>query len=216
MRSVLAVDTAAADTSLLTVAERRAAAGLLAADTSRDADLLAMDLRNSANICSECNIRVAGASEPTLRQEILIETFRVGSVGQLLLGRRHNVEIVSFDMDGTALTGADYIIDPEAGMLHRLIDDDIRYWCGSKLTIKYKAGFVTVPNDLKSAAIDYLRLSWLDQARDPLVKSEEIEIQDVDRVKRDYWIGAVPGQTSEGAVPAIVAGQLKRFRNALI
>jgi hypothetical protein len=216
MRSLLVVQTPATDLTLLTVAERRQAAGLDASDTSRDADLLAMDQRLAANICSECNIRAGSGGEPTLRQETLVETFRVVRGDALLLSRRHNVEITSFDSDGTALTGTDFVVDPEAGIVRRLVDDFLRPWCASKLTVTYKAGFVTIPYDLKSAAIDYFRLSWLDQTRDPLVKSEEIEIAGIDRTKRDYWIGAVPGQEPEGAVPAIVAGQLKRFRNVLI
>lgn len=216
MRSILVISSAASDTTFLTVEERRAAAGLADGDSSKDPALLAMDKRNAAAICSECNVRAAGGAEPTLRQETVVETCRSVYASAILLSRRHNVEITAFDCDGTALTGTDYEVDPESGILTRLIDDSAVAWSAKKLTITYKAGFVTVPSELTAAANDLFRLTWLNQNRDPSVKSEEIEVQDIDRVKRDFWVGAIPGQETEGAVPAIVAGQLKRFRNVLI
>ena len=89
-------------------------------------------------------------------------------------------------------------------------------WCAGKIVVTYKAGFQTAPGDLKMAAMDFMRLNWADKDRDPSLKSEVIDIPDVRRVERQYWIGSVPGQDNTGPVPVIVAGQLARYRNSVI
>ena len=62
METTFTVIDAADEYTLLTVAERRAAAGLDASDTSRDADLEALDLAVASAICAECNIPEADES----------------------------------------------------------------------------------------------------------------------------------------------------------
>ncbi|OWV67936.1 hypothetical protein ATY76_13500 [Rhizobium sp. R339] len=213
MRSTLVVTTAATDLTLLTVAERREAAGLAEDDASKDALLLTLDQRIAAAIMSECNIAVGSGGEPTLKKETLTETFYNVHLERLLLSRRHNITITSLTDGDTALTTDDYIMDPEAGILARMRSDCPMSWRSSKIVVVYTAGFETIPADLKFAAMDFFRSEWLARSRDPLVKRVQTDVFEVESTTTDYWVGSVPGQAREGAVPDMVAGQLKRFRN---
>lgn len=213
---MLVVTTHATDPTLLTAEERRVAAGLADDDTSQDVALEAMDARVAASITSECNIAIGQGANPTLRRETLTETF-FGWCGDMVrLSRRHEIEVTSVSVDGEALASDDFMVDPEAGFLIRLEDGYPRRWYGRKIVVIYDAGFDDPPADLKQAATDCFRSFYLEQSRDPLVKSERTKIDDVEEVERQYWVGSVPGQSSEGAVPDAVAGQLKRFRNVAI
>lgn len=216
MRSTLVVTTKATDLTLLTLQERREAAGLDSADASQDATLLALDQRIAAAITSECNIAVGSGADPTLRQETLTETFYGAYVDRLLLARRHNVAIASLTDCDTALTTTDYIVDPEAGILTRMRSNCPSAWRSSKIVVVYEAGFEEIPADLKFAAIDFFRSEWLAKSRDPLVKRVQTDVFEVQSTTVDYWVGSIPGQSREGAVPEIVSGQLKRFRNVRI
>ncbi|TIL30030.1 hypothetical protein [Mesorhizobium sp.] len=215
MHSVLVVSTPATDRSLLSQAERREAVGVT--DSSQDAKLATLDLRLGAAIMAECNIAIGAGAEPTLLQETLTETCRKVDAAVMVLARRHNVEITSLIEDGVTLTkDVGFTVDPESGLVTRLSDDCPRRWCAAKVVVVYKAGFAAVPDDLKLAAMDFMRLAWAEKKRDPSLKSEVIDIPDVRRVERGYWVGSVPGQSNEGAVPDIVAGQLTRFRNMMV
>ncbi|RUM06813.1 hypothetical protein [Rhizobium chutanense] len=216
MRSTLAVTTKATDLTLLTEAERREAAGLAADDASKDALLLALDQRIAAAIMSECNIAIGSGAEPTLKQEVLTETFYSVHLDRLLLSRRHNVAITSLTDCESVLTTDDYIVDPEAGILTRMRSGCPSCWRSSKVIVVYEAGFETVPADLKFAAMDFFRSEWLARSRDPLVKRVQTDVFEVESTTTDYWVGSVPGQSREGAVPDIVSGQLKRFRNVRV
>lgn len=216
MHSVLTITTPAGNLTLLAPVELRAAVGLAESDQSQDAKLLMLEARVAAAIMSECNIAIGAGGEPTLKQETLTETFRSVDVEQMVLARRHGVTITSIVEDAVTLVANDYVVDPEAGMLIRLCSDIPTRWCASKIVIVYKAGFTTIPGDLKQAAMDFLSAAYRESGRDPFVKSEEIEIPDVERTRRDYWVGSIPGQSNEGAVPDIVSGQLKRFRNIAV
>lgn len=217
MRSILEVTTPASDLSLLTVAERRESAGIAAGDTSQDTRLAALDLRLAASIAAECKIAIGSGGEPTLLQETLRETFRGVDVATLMLSRRHNIEITSIVQDAVTLAvDVDFVVDPESGLTARLSADRPLRWCATKIVVVYKAGFQTPPGDLKQAATDFMRLAWFEKDRDPSLKSEVVLIPDVRRVEQTYWVGAIPGQSSESAVPDIVAGQLARFRNEWI
>ncbi len=211
MHTSLVVTSPASSLALLTIDELREAAGV--SGSSQDTKLTALGLRNAADITTECDIAVGSGGPPTLRRETLTETLRTVRAGAIALSRRHEVEIASIVEDDVPLDAEDYVVDPESGLVHRLCDDNPIDWCARKVVIVYAAGFDTIPGDLQHAAMDFARLSWLEKDRDPLVKSEEIDVEGIDRVKRDFWVGSVPGQSSEGAVPDVVAGQLKRFKN---
>lgn len=211
MRSFLTITTPASDLALLTIEEMRAAAGI--SGGSSDTELRAMERRIAASIMSECNIAVGSGSPPTLLRETLTQTIYQACGENLILSRRHDVAISSLVEDGVTLTADDLLVDPESGIVNKLCNDYPTWWSAQKIIVTYDAGFTTVPADLKMAAIDFFRTSWQEQGRDPLVKSERVKVENVDEVERQFWVGSVPGQTSEGAVPDVVAGQLKRFRN---
>ena len=210
----LEVTSPASDTTFLTQAERRAAVGLAPTDNTQDLILADLDARVAARICAACNIAVGSGANPTLRQETLTETIRgFCGGGDIRLSRRHNVAVTSVTGDGSAVGTADYLVDPESGVLTALKDDEYYTWSARKLIIVYVAGFTTPPPELKAAASDFLRAIWLERTRDPFVKSEDIKIEGVEETSRSYWIGDVPGQSYTGAIPDSIAGQLTRFRN---
>ena len=216
MRSTLVVTTPASSLQLLTIEEMRAAAGVAEGDSSKDVLLQARGLAIAAAIMSECNIAVGNGADPTLLQETLTETFYHVHTRELLLSRRHNIEIVSITGDGIPLDAAEWQVESESGFLHRLWAEDgrPRGWSASKLVVEYKAGFVTPPGDLKMAAMDFYGAVSQGAGRDPLVKSETHEIPGMETVTKDYWVGSVPGGATEDAVPDVVSGQLKRYRNS--
>lgn len=209
MRRNLTVTTPASSLQLLTIAEMRAAAGVT--DAAQDDDLNAMGLRIAATIATECRVAIGAGGEPTLLRETLTEVIRQVNVDYLFLSRRHNVSITSIVVDGDTLTADDYEVDAESAKLTFLIDDVPVKWRANKVTVVYAAGFSTVPADLKLAAMDFFRLAWQEKSRDPSLKSQEIDVPGVERVKNEYWVGVMPGGT-EGAVPSVVDGQLQRFR----
>ncbi|TIU02329.1 MAG: hypothetical protein E5W43_00875 [Mesorhizobium sp.] len=211
MRSFLTVTTPATDLTLLTIGEMREAAGVTG--NSSDATLIRMAARNAASIMTHCDIAVGAGAPPTLRRETLTETIYQACGEQLMLSRRHEVAITSLVEDGVTLLDADFEIDPESALVTKLCSDLPTLWSARKVVVVYDAGFAVVPDDLRDAAMDFLRSSWLERGRDPLLKSERIRIPDVRDVERDYWVGGVPGQSSEGAVPDPVAGKLTRFLN---
>lgn len=222
LRPSLTVTTPAASLALLTVAELRAAAGVT--DGSQDVTLQALGLSVAAAIMSECNIAIGAGGEPTLFRETLTETFywpywpnRPNSC-DLVLSRRHNIAVtsVTVDTDAPLVVNTDYRVNPESGILSRVNSGYPISWWGQTIVVVYAAGFVTIPADLKQAATDFFRATFNEAGRDPFVKEQETEIPGVERQRIAYWVGSIPGQSSEGAVPDIVAGQLKRFRNAVV
>lgn len=210
---MLTVTTPATDYTLLTIQEMRAAAGIIGA--TQDPDLNAHEAKVADSIAAYCNLAIAGSSRPTLKQETLTETFRLVRAPVLILSRRHAIEVISVTVDGALIDASEYEVQPESGLLYRLSDDRPIDWCATKVTVVYKAGFSTVPADLKMAATNFFRTSWLEKSRDPAVKSEEIDIPGVMNSRQDFWVGALPGQP-EGPVPDTVAGQLVRFRNVAL
>jgi hypothetical protein len=107
----------------------------------------------------------------------------------------------------------DFWVEPETGFLHRLCSDWPVRWCADKIIVVYDAGFETVPADLAQAAMDFVKIRYLEQGRDPLVKSERTDIPGVMEKEVAYWMDTVPGNRAEGSVPGMVSAQLTRFRN---
>jgi hypothetical protein len=211
MKSLLTITTAASDLALLTIEEMRAAAGVTGGGS--DTALQAMERRVAASIMSECNIAIGGGSPPTLLRETLTQTIYQACGESLILARRHDIVITSIVEDDVTLLAADYMVDPESGLATKLCNDYPSWWSARKIVVVYAAGFTTVPADLKMAATDFFRSSWQEQSRDPLVKSQRENVPGLMEKETAYWVGSIPGQSNEGAVPDLVAGQLKRFRN---
>lgn len=183
MRSILTVTTAASDLTLLTMAELRQATGIA---TGQDTQLAALGRGIAAAITSHCNVRAAGATPPTLRLETLTEVFRPEcAVDQLILARRPLGMITSVVEDLVTVETTDYEMDASLGLLHRLSDDYRAWWSASKITVVYTAGWSTVPENLRSAAMKLATALYSETGRDPSLKA--IDIPGV--ISREYWVG---------------------------
>jgi hypothetical protein len=182
MQSILTVTAAAGDPLLLTEAESRSATGI--ASGQNDKILLVRKFVTAA-IVSRCNLRAAGVATKTLRLETYSEQFRLEcAVETLILARRPLVEIVSVVEDGVTLETADYEMNPSSGTLLRLCSDYPAWWAPCKITVAYRAGWATVPDNLRNAAMKLCTLLSAESGRDPNLKS--IEIPGV--VRKDYWV----------------------------
>lgn len=184
MRPILTVTTAASDLMLLTEAEARQAIpnGAAAPDTQ----VLQLRKSVSAAITSRCNVWASGATAPTLRLETLSQQNRLYCpVEQIRLVRRPVIEIVAVTEDAVAVDSINYELDAATGLLRRLCSDYPSWWCASKIVIAYRAGWATVPENLRSAAMKLATVVWTEATRDSGLKS--IEIPDV--ITKEYWVG---------------------------
>lgn len=208
----LVITEAAESLQLLSIEDMRALAGI--SGSGSDAALTALGLSVAAAIAAECNIAVgSGGETPTLNRETLTETFRNVRGETLVLSRRHAIDVASVEVDGTVLDEAAYEVDGESGILTRIETDCPSAWWAKKIVVAYDAGFSTVPADLAMAAKAFFRLAWQESQRDPSVRAVEREVEGIDRVRTEYWVGSLPGQSKSTPVPDLVAGQLARFRN---
>lgn len=184
MRSLLTITTAATDLALLTEAELRQATKV---ESGRTADLTALGRRVASVLTSRCNVRAVGAATPTLRLETISETFRLDCPQeQLILARRPAVEVVSVVEDSVTLTAdVDFETDASAGTLRRLCSDYPAWWSASKIVAVYRAGWETVPDNLRQAALKMAGLLWFEDGRDANLRS--IDIPGVE--SREYWVG---------------------------
>lgn len=181
---MLTVTTAAADRSLLTIAEMRAAVGI--SDASQDTELAALSSRIASSLARQCCVPVGGIVPPTFRLETLTEVIRDNYWSMhLTMGRKPIVSVASIVEDGTTLTTDDYEIDSGAGRIYKLTDDARTYWSGEKITVVYDAGWDTVPDDLKLAAAKMAKMIWSEDARsDPNLKRHRIDGVG----EREYWV----------------------------
>lgn len=185
MQSILTVTTAATDIALLTEAELRQAIGSPSASTP---DVLALGRRVAAALTSHCNVRAVGAATPTLRLETLTEVFRLGCpIEELVLARRPIVEIVSVTEDTLTVDSGDYeVSNAGAGFLRRLCSDYPAWWSACKITVVYRAGWQTVPDNLRSAAMKQAAAFWSEGAKvDQGLKRESIP----GVIDREWWVG---------------------------
>ncbi len=216
MRQSFTIVTPAPDLSLLTIQQLRAAAGLDDGDTSRDAELTALGVAISTDIAAACNVATDGQRPPTLRSEAVTETFwSYDKPLEMFLSRRFVSAVTAVSEQGSALVVPDYYLNADAGLLLRGQSGLPWCWRDGVVSVSYTAGFANVPPDLAAAASDFARIRLSSNSRDPLVKSESIEVPDVRSTKVDYWVGALPGATSGPAPPEIMM-RLSRFTNISI
>jgi hypothetical protein len=216
-KSFLTVDDPSPDKTLLTIEEMRAAAGLATTDATKDASLTRLAAFSFAAIMAECNIATGTGGDPTLRQESLTQTVFNAYSQEIILLRRHNIEIFSVVADGADLVEEeDFWVDPESGLLTRIQSGSPVCWNCKKVVIEYLAGFEEIPGDLKQVASDFLRVQYNESTRDPSVKARDVEIYGVERKRTEYWAGAIPGQGGTSAVPDIASGALKRYRRLIL
>jgi hypothetical protein len=208
---MLVVTTPADDLALAPIEALRAAAGV--ADGSRDDELTALGLRIAAEISDACGIAAGQGGEPTLRRERLTETFSASGSHELVLSRRHQVEIVSVTEAGEAVALDPRSLDGETGLLERWIDGRQSCWRNREIVVVYDAGFDAdkVPASLVGAITDMVRVRLSEGSIDPLEKSRSIEIPDVETTTIERWIGSAPGAAA--GLPADILARLARFSN---
>lgn len=202
----LTVTTPATDRNLLTLPELRAAIGLAETDTSKDATLTVLGARISDTLARTCLIATGGVTPPTFRLETLTETFRQRRrVIELVLSRRPIASVTSVHEDGIEVEAADFEIDAASGLLRRLSSDEECYWPCGKIVVVYRAGWATVPEDLKLAASKMANQIYRESARDPNLK--RVVTEGVG--EREYWVAP----TSDPLVPAEVMELLGDYIN---
>lgn len=202
MNSILTVTTPAPDRNLLTLAELRAAAGV--SDNSQDASLIELGKQVSAAIVAACHIPAAGIVPATLRQEALIETFRGAAVcGGLMLSRRPIVAVAAVT-EGDAALDIDYDIESDSagGVIYRLSSDARIAWACGKIVVSYSAGWATVPDDLKFAAVKFVQSLRQQGDRDPMLKRKTTEGVST----FEWWVDP----TKDSVVPGEVMDLLDR------
>lgn len=205
---VLTVSSAAADRKLLTLTEAKEALGITS--SSQDAAITSLILRVSDLISRECRVAGDGITPTTLRQETLVETLRPkATADQLLLSRRFLGTITSVVENDETLTSSDYVKNAGAGFLTRLDeDDDETYWPVGKIVVTYQAGFATVPEDLKLAAIAAVREQYAVSYRDPMLRAEEVE-----GVGRFEYQSSLSTSTVSSALSPQVCDMLAPYRS---
>lgn len=202
---MLTVTIAAADRTLLTLAEIRAAVGVT--DGSYATELADLNARVAEAITNECGVEPAGSSLPTLREESLTQTWRaVCSKSCLWLARAPVSSIASVVVDGTTLDAADY--EADGWRLIRLDDDAPVVWSGTKIVVSYTAGWATVPHNLKLAAVKLARTLWSEDgpsAMDPGIK--RVRTDGVEEIER--WVSPA----TDALLPQEVRDLLRPYIN---
>lgn len=210
---MITISVSAADRGLLTAAQLRAAAGLTATDTSRDTELAAIGLTVADIICETgCGVAGDGITPVTLRQETLVETFYPEARGSSLKLSRRFLGTVTVVEDGaTLIDGTDYVAEKGIGNLIRLSSSERRSWSTSTIVVTYQAGFATVPTPLADVAAEMVgRRAGAE--RDPLMRSERVEVPGVRTVDRAYWVDAAVAVD----ITPDMAQKLSRYRSGLV
>jgi hypothetical protein len=216
VRQSFSVISPASQLSILTDAQLRAAAGLDADDDSRDTELRALGAALSSDIAVACNVVDDGVNPPTLLQETVTETFWVcDRPPELFLSRRFVSSVTSVTEAGSTLTSSDHVLDAGAGLLNRVSGGRPWSWYTGEVSLTYIAGFAAAPPDLAAAAFDLAKIRLSYGSRDPLVKSESIEVPDIETRRLDFWVGALPGAAASPVPPEILS-RLSRYMNVFI
>lgn len=211
---MLIIVSPATDPNLLTVAEARAIVGLQPDDVSQDAALGRLVARVSADIFAACRI-VRGQGAPrTLRQEAVRETKFFGGGEKLVLARRHEVTLAGITIAGSAIAAAGCIVEGDAGLVSRAAGARLQSWPAGLAVIEYEAGFDEVPSDLAGVAADLLKLYRSTETRDPLLKSERVDVDGIEQIERQYWVGGLGSSSTASPLPAEMIARLAPYRNA--
>lgn len=196
------VTTAAADRSLLTENEARAAIGGVDATAPEIATLIK---RVSASLVRACRVPAAGATPPTLRLESIEATFRLKSRQEALVLARKPVVTVTWvvENDADLEEDVDFEVDRSAGLLYRLSGDTRICWPSGKIVSSFSAGWETVPDDLKEMASKLAAIFWSEGKRvDPNLKRENIP----GVIEQEWWVSPkddplIPQEILDGLGP---------------
>jgi hypothetical protein len=211
------VQTAATDRSLITQAD---IADLMDASTLSDvSDLDRLILQASDLISLACGVPAAGLAIPTLCSEALVETFRKSRCrpaslwpyqdnergSSIYLSRYPVSAISSIVEDDKTLAPDDFELRASEGRIVRLSGHAETPWVGAKIVVAYSAGYSTVPEALKLAAVTLVKLKASELNRDPLLRGESFEGLGSAQY---FQSGAIAG----GALPQGIADMLAPFR----
>lgn len=210
--NILTVVTPAASQDLTTLTKVKS---ILSVSSTSDAVLQFWIKQASGQIARFCNrVFVAEA----VREEFWFEDAnRVDDrdARRSVLLARYPVGVIStVSSDGVELAPADYRVDPESGLLARLSDDCLNLWSAHRVVVDYTAGYPAdnIPAELEGACISLVQEYRSASVREASVKAETIEIPGIETVRKDYWVGAIPGSSDTDGIPPSIAGQLSSFQ----
>lgn len=200
MRSTFTVTGPADETSLLSLAELRAAVG----DGVDDASLMALGRGVSLAIARACGVASDGINPPTLLSEVCSQTFRLKRcVPRLRLARRPVTAIASVTVDGETLDPAEYEVDTASALLERICGD----WPAGAVAVAYRAGYATAMGDLKIAATKLSTAIQSDAGRDPNLKREDIPgVREV-----EYWVSEKDNPLMSQEIHDLIAPYVERW-----
>lgn len=202
--SRFSVTTPAVDTSLLTIAELRFAAGVAGSD--KDADLIVLGRRVSTALARRCCVVDDGVNPPTLLRETCTEVFRWAGCGPLRLSRAPVTSVVSVVISGSTIAAENYEISGGSA-LHSLAGDVLSSWPAGKITVVYEAGYSAAPDDLKLAASKLVTALYSETARDPNLKREDIPgVREV-----EYWVAPSDDPLLSQEISDLIAPYVQRW-----
>jgi Phage gp6-like head-tail connector protein len=201
--------TPAASLALITLDQAKAALGIDPADTSQDAALTQQIDQVSRAVDNYCD-RIFARQSYTDHYRYVYNWL---ASGQPLLTRQLPIAadvagtpVVTISEDGTAVDAASFEVDVERGALYRLNGTAVASWTGTSIVADYDAGFDVIPEDVQSAAIEWLVARWKAQGRDPALRSETIP----DVITQVWSSDAVSTTTS--SIPSGVQDWLAPYR----
>lgn len=134
---------------------------------------------------------------------------------ELVLPRRPVISIISVvEDDQTLVAGDDYEVEPEVGLLRRLVSDAPIPWIFAKLTVTLRAGYVDMPEDLVEGLLLWIKHKFYARARDPMLRSQEIP----GVATEQYWVPNATGGSGDGDddMPPDVADKILQYREAKV
>jgi hypothetical protein len=158
--------------ALVTLDQAKAALGIDAADTSQDAALTQHIAAVSTAIHNWCGRIFV---KQTYRDQLRFVCNWL-QPGEPLVTRQWPVpaDALVVTEDGTVLDEATWEINEDSGEIYRLEGTAVAPWIGSTIILDYDGGYDEIPDDVQSAAIEWITARWSAQGRDPLLRSEAI------------------------------------------
>jgi hypothetical protein len=203
----LTIIEAAAEKKLTTLMEARQACGVT--DSSADVYLF-----NAIEIVSDT---ISRWCKRIFAVETVRESIYPDKPGKsLMLSRWPVVAITAVTVNGAAEDIANVEAE-DSGHLFRIDASGCRtLWPSGRIVVEYSAGYVlpdksgrTLPLDIERAALITIRADWFARSRDPLIRSETIEMFDIERVERSYS----PYRTT--ALPPDAEALLTSYRSSM-
>jgi uncharacterized phiE125 gp8 family phage protein len=136
----------------------------------------------------------------------------------LFLNRTPVAAIASVTVDDIVLDPSEYRLDPDAGLLDRLLTEGIPCaWCFRKSVVVAYTGGYTLPGQdgrnlayaIEGAVVALVSDYWASRGRDPTLRSESIP----GVIDRQFWVGAVG---DPGLLPPRVLASIAPFRRPAV